>query len=255
VCSLAALLGGDLHVLDRDGACTQLRASWCLFERPVCVWHPITHMAPADGMRGVRFGLRLPLNVGPPPSPVSPIPDPAPAAVLGATHTSGQEERAAQEDGRGRILLRRTVLVVDDSEGNRRLARRMLLQMGCRVLEAADGDEVLGVLKGATAVGRHAVDVVLMDIEMVRVDGVTAVREMRQAGWSIPVIAVTGNADGETITDCASKQQELWQWHICALQFAFLCVRLYGGCSSIHRRHDARVQSRPTEAVFAEAAA
>jgi CheY-like chemotaxis protein len=36
--------------------------------------------------------------------------------------------------------MKRNVLVVDDSEGNRRLVRRMLQQLGCRVAEVADGE-------------------------------------------------------------------------------------------------------------------
>jgi CheY-like chemotaxis protein len=139
----------------------------------------------ADGDHGVQYQLRVPLLLAPVPS------SPQPAVI------SPQGEPP-------RMLLRKKVLIVDDSEGNRRLARRMLLQLGCEVLEASDGDEVLPALAGASSSDSgHPVDVVLMDIEMPRMDGVTALREMRRAGLATPVIAVTGNADVEAVADCA----------------------------------------------------
>ncbi len=164
---LAKLLGGDLHVGDR-----------------------------IDGVRGGRFSLRIPLTV--PPAHPSGTPD------LGAIHgTSPEHDMQLAKEGRDAILVKRNVLVVDDSEGNRRLLRRMLLQLGCRVVEAADGDEVLGVLaSAATATDGALIDIVLMDVEMSRMDGVSAVREMRKAGWPTPAVAVTGNAGAEAAVDC-----------------------------------------------------
>ncbi len=160
---LATLLGGDLQVRDRT-----------------------------DGVRGARFGLRLPLRL-PPPALVEP-------AVVAAAATSPVLDLAVttqlQQDGRSTILVKRSVLIMDDSEGNRRLLRRMLQQLGCRVVEAADGDEVLAALASISISGA-AIDIVLMDVEMARTDGVSAVREMRRAGWKTPVVAVTGHAGGE----------------------------------------------------------
>ncbi len=143
-----------------------------------------------DGVRGAHYQLRIPLRV--------PLNSDAVDAGPGiATVASPSVPR---------ILLRRKVLVVDDSEGNRRLARRMLQQLGCEVLEATDGDEVIDALAGAAGApgdSGNAVDIVLMDIEMARVGGVAAVEAMRRAGWLIPVIAATGNSDAEAAADCA----------------------------------------------------
>jgi CheY-like chemotaxis protein len=112
-----------------------------------------------------------------------------------------------QQDGRDAILVKRNVLIVDDSEGNRRLLRRMLQQLGCRVMEASDGDEVLAALTAAAAESAdrsgRGVDVVLMDIEMARLGGIPAVRAMRKAGWRTPVIAVTGHAGADSAAECA----------------------------------------------------
>ncbi len=164
---LAKLLGGDLHITDRP-----------------------------DGAPGVQFTLRLPLRPAAPPH--EPRSSAGPLALLATGAASGVDEGA----GRSKILLRKAVLVVDDSEANRRLARRMLLQLGCAVTEASDGDEVVPALIAATGAGAP-LDLVLMDIEMARVDGLAALRELRHAGWATPVIAVTGHGAPATIADCA----------------------------------------------------
>ena len=162
---LARLLGGELYVTDR-GAATVTSAG-----------------AP---QHGVCFSLRLPLRVAgalpPPPRELREQLSPVTVDSL-----SG-----------GAMLVRRNVLLVDDGPGNRRLARRMLQQIGCAVTEAADGDEVLHVLFAAAAGGPGAAtDVVLMNVHMPRLDGIAALKEMRAAGWAIPVIAVTADADAD----------------------------------------------------------
>ena len=166
---LAKLLDGELRVADRT-----------------------------DGVRGARFGLRLPLRLPPP------VMATFSAGTL-ADVSSPAHDAQMRLEGRGTILVKRNVLIVDDSEGNRRLLRRMLQQLGCRVVEAADGDEVLAALAAAAAASadRHGVDVVLMDIEMARVGGIAAVREMRRAGWRTPAVAVTGHAGPDAAKECA----------------------------------------------------
>jgi DNA-binding NtrC family response regulator len=62
---------------------------------------------------------------------------------------------------------RETVLVVDDEEMVRRLAARMLLGQGYRVLEAKTGDEAVRMLQRAA----HEIDGVLTDLAMPGLDG------------------------------------------------------------------------------------
>ena len=77
----------------------------------------------------------------------------------------------------------------------------MLQQMGCTVLECADGDEVLGMLH-PTRTG-PPVDIILMDIEMERVNGTEAAAAVRHAGSDVTIFAVPGNTDATDIAACA----------------------------------------------------
>lgn len=82
------------------------------------------------------------------------------------------------------------VLVVEDHEDTRFLLTYMLGMRGCRVLEAADGEEAVRVAESQRP------DLVLMDISLPRVDGLKATRRMRElvALREVPVIFLSGHA-------------------------------------------------------------
>jgi PAS domain S-box-containing protein len=92
-------------------------------------------------------------------------------------------------DGR---LIRLHVLVVDDSEINRDMARRILESEGAAVHLEDDGQSAVEWLRA----NPDQTDVVLMDIQMPRMDGYEATREIRetQALASLPIIALTAGA-------------------------------------------------------------
>jgi two-component system cell cycle response regulator DivK len=82
------------------------------------------------------------------------------------------------------------VLIVDDNEKNVKLARDVLRFAGFRTLEAGTAGD------GISLAAEHLPDVILMDIRLPDMDGMTAVRKLkddpRTAG--IPVVAVTSFA-------------------------------------------------------------
>lgn len=84
------------------------------------------------------------------------------------------------------------VLVVDDNPVNVRLATTVLEKEGHRVQAAADG------LEAVAAVRRGRFAVVLMDVQMPRLDGLEATKRIRafrdRARASVPIVALTADA-------------------------------------------------------------
>jgi signal transduction histidine kinase/CheY-like chemotaxis protein len=83
-----------------------------------------------------------------------------------------------------------TILVVDDHDLNRELARSLLERHGYRVLVAQDGDS------GVKIARRERPGLVLMDLAMPGKDGYAAVRELKKGRETagIPVVALTALA-------------------------------------------------------------
>jgi two-component system cell cycle response regulator DivK len=82
------------------------------------------------------------------------------------------------------------ILIVDDNEKNVKLARHVLRFAGFRTLEAGTAGE------GVSLAAEHLPDLVLMDIRLPDMDGVGALRRLKEdertAG--IPVVALTSFA-------------------------------------------------------------
>ena len=81
------------------------------------------------------------------------------------------------------------ILIVDDHEPNRRLARDVLQFAGFRTLEAAGGVE------GLSLAAEHGPDLILMDIRMPDMKGTEAVRKLRdeERTAAIRVVALTSS--------------------------------------------------------------
>ena len=91
------------------------------------------------------------------------------------------------------IMRQGRVLVVDDEASIRMPIRRNLLQAGLEVIEAADGEEAIAILReGDNAL---MVDAILCDIRMPKIDGTELIPYLRAQYPSIPVIVLTGYPD------------------------------------------------------------
>jgi CheY-like chemotaxis protein len=84
----------------------------------------------------------------------------------------------------------RQVLVVEDNEKNMKLFRDVLQASGYQTLEATTGEEAV------EAATEHLPDLVLMDVQLPGMDGVTALGRLREdeRTASIPIVALTAQA-------------------------------------------------------------
>ena len=87
-------------------------------------------------------------------------------------------------------LMGRRILIVEDNEINREVAKDLLARTGASIVLAANGKEAV------TIASREPFDCVLMDIQMPVMDGVEATRALRSnpALRELPIIATTANA-------------------------------------------------------------
>lgn len=154
-------------------------------------------------------GLQLVAFADDPSLPVLPPPRPAPAVVLSRT-VSDDELRTClgrvlgcpveQGEEPGRLGARRTglrILVAEDNAVNQRVATAMLTRRGHHV------DVVDNGVAAVEAVARNPYDVVLMDVQMPRLDGLGATRQIRQnGGTDLRIIALTAHATTDDRERC-----------------------------------------------------
>jgi CheY-like chemotaxis protein len=83
--------------------------------------------------------------------------------------------------------LLRTILVVDDFDDTRLLLRTWLEKKGFRVVEAENGVQAVARAEAESP------DLIIMDMEMPQLDGLSATRRIRKiaALSSVPIVAVS----------------------------------------------------------------
>ena len=97
-----------------------------------------------------------------------------------------------------------SVLVVDDIDTNRIIARYMLQALGVEVREAGSGQEALDAIRADRP------DLVLLDRHMPGVDGLEVARQVRQRDQALPLIGVSASVLPEDREACLEAGMDLF---------------------------------------------
>ena len=90
------------------------------------------------------------------------------------------------------------LLVVDDSQANRRLLDAIFRSEGCEVALAESGDQALPALR------EHTPDIVLLDVRMPGLDGIQTLRRLRPVAPDIPILMLTSYGDHDAAVEATS---------------------------------------------------
>lgn len=89
----------------------------------------------------------------------------------------------------------KTILIVEDEKALRKALSDKLTNEGYKIIETTDGEE------GLDSALREHPDLILLDIVMPNMDGITMLQKLRQDahGKNIPVIILTNLSDAEKV--------------------------------------------------------
>ncbi|MDZ7871548.1 MAG: response regulator [Rheinheimera sp.] len=121
-----------------------------------------------------------------------------------------------------------SLLVVEDNALNRQVAEQLLLSAGARVTLAVDGFMAVALVQ------QQSFDLVLMDLQMPGMDGLTATRRIRQRfpAAQLPIVAMTANATADDQVACQAAGMNA---HIAKpIDLKTLCPQLLALCQQRH---------------------
>jgi two-component system, sensor histidine kinase and response regulator len=182
-----AIVDGQMPELDGFGLVSQMKDDRRFRTIPVVM---LTSAARSDDVeRCRRLGIEMHMTK---PIKQSDLLDAIVSLVIERTP---QAAAAPSPPIHGRPARTLRILVAEDNQVNRMLAVRTLEKRGHQVQTAANGQIALDMLKRT---GQRAFDVVLMDVQMPDIDGLSATvtirQRERQSGGHLPIIAMTAHA-------------------------------------------------------------
>ncbi|MEP1033169.1 ATP-binding protein [Ekhidna sp.] len=106
----------------------------------------------------------------------------------------GKEEKVIQDASQEEFHFKNLkVLAVDDNNVNLVLIKRILQKTGIDVSTAINGKDAIQKAK------REPYNLILMDIQMPVLDGLSAAKILREEGFESPILALSANVDKENI--------------------------------------------------------
>ncbi|WP_192890644.1 response regulator [Vibrio bathopelagicus] len=108
--------------------------------------------------------------------------------------TSRQNDLQIQEQPRSRY----SVLVVEDNPTNQMVIKLILTRQGHEVFIASNGEEAIGFIERDS----DSIDIILMDVSMPVMDGLTTTKYMREANIQTPIVALTAHTSVEDRFSC-----------------------------------------------------
>lgn len=143
--------------------------------------------------KGSVFCLRIPLQRSTPNYSVG-----GPRRVtLDISRDEGSRENIDWRSLNYKTLLNGVnVLLVEDSLDNQEIFEHFLTSAGADVTLAEDGEKAIELALATNP------DIVLMDIQIPKIDGKQATRTLREKGFKKPIVALTAHALNEEISSC-----------------------------------------------------
>ncbi|MBN2131500.1 MAG: response regulator [Sedimentisphaerales bacterium] len=115
---------------------------------------------------------------------------------LGKSRAPEQPDPQDDHDSCQDRLFTGRVLIAEDNPSNQKLLKHLLEKRGLEVVIANDGIEAIAHIK------KQSFDLVLMDMQMPRLNGYEATRRLRAQGVETPIVAVTASVMEKDHREC-----------------------------------------------------
>ena len=100
---------------------------------------------------------------------------------------------------KAKVTSRGTILIIEDVHYMRLLLRQTLKSLGYEVVEARDGSQAGEVYSQH----QENIKLVMTDIVMPGVDGIGAIKKIREINKKVPILVVTANPYKDNLVACA----------------------------------------------------
>lgn len=128
------------------------------------------------------------------------------AIRIGCSFAGGKKLATAEQAAKPKSYAPHKVLVADDNRTNRNILAAILEAAGHEVALVCDGDEAIEALE------KDKYDILLLDVNMPRLDGISACKMWRQIEGGrqhLPIVGVTADATVETEERCLNAGMDL----------------------------------------------